>query len=66
MPVFTIGFEDTLHVTVQSTDYADAGVHQEPIVFGGHHERLDCGLPFLELLFGLRQVGDVIGRLSKR
>ena len=41
--------------------HSDVRMHQGPATLGGHENRLDGGLPFVELLFCLRQFGDVVG-----
>jgi hypothetical protein len=61
MRVFPIGVEHALDVPVQRPNDADAGVHQWPATFCGHHQGLGRSLPFRELLLGLRQLHDVVG-----
>ena len=38
-------------------------MHQEIAALGGADQAADCGLPFLEILLGFRQLRDVTGRL---
>src|SRR6267142_1267351 len=40
-------------------------MHQRPATFSGHDKRLDSGLPLIELLFGLRKLGDVVGGVAQ-
>ena len=65
MGVFAIRIECPLDVAVQRPQHTHARVHQGPAVFGGHDKRLDRGLPFVALLFGLRKSGDVVAGIAQ-
>jgi hypothetical protein len=41
-------------------------MHQRPAIFRRHHKRLGRRLPFLEVLFALRQLHDVTGGILER
>jgi len=61
MGVLAIGVKHALHVSVQCPQHADTRMHQWPTAFRRHNQRFGRGLPFPEVLFGLRQVHDVSG-----
>jgi len=55
MMVLAVWIEHALEVSVQRTHHADARKHGRPAVaFGGQDQGFYRGLPFLDLLFGLR------------
>jgi hypothetical protein len=55
-----------LDVTVQGPHDADAREHRRAAVaFGDQEQDLDRSLPFLDLLFGLRQLLDISGGVLK-
>ena len=62
MMVFPIRIENALDVPIERTQHPDAGMHDRPSTFGRQNQRLDCVLPFLVALLGLRQFHDVISR----
>ena len=43
-----------LDVTVQRPQHADARHHGRAVVLDDQEQRFGCGLPFINLLFGLR------------
>jgi hypothetical protein len=52
-------------MTVQRPHDADAGKHRVAAA-AAQHQRLDCCLPFVELLLGLRKCGDVLASIQQR
>jgi len=50
-----------LDVAVQRSQHSDPRVHQEVAALGGTDQASDCGLPFGQVLLGLRQLHDVAG-----
>jgi hypothetical protein len=55
MMVLAVWIEHALEVSVQRTHHADALKHGRPAVaFGDQDQGFYRGLPFLDLLFGLR------------
>jgi hypothetical protein len=51
--VFAIRIERALDVAVQSAHDANPGEHHRAAKIGHKHQRLDRGLPFSGLMFGL-------------
>ena len=67
MMLFAIGIEHAFDVPVKRPHDADARHHRRAAVaFGDQDQRFDRRLPLLELLFGLRQLLDISGRVLKR
>jgi hypothetical protein len=58
MLVFARRVEHPFNVTVERSHHANSREHCRPIMFGNQHERLHCSLPFLGIVFSLRQLGD--------
>jgi hypothetical protein len=50
---------------VQSPRHSNTGVHHEVATFGGSDQATDGGLPFLEILLGLRQFHDLGGGIAQ-
>jgi hypothetical protein len=50
-----------LDVTVQGSHDADAREHRRAVLVDDQKQGLDRSLPFLDLLFGLRQLLDISG-----
>jgi hypothetical protein len=50
-----------LDVTVQGPHDADAREHRRAVLVDDQKQGLDRSLPFLDLLFGLRQLLDISG-----
>jgi hypothetical protein len=65
MSILAIRIEHPLDVAVQRSQHTDACMHQKVAAFSGTDQALDGGLPFVELLFGLRQLLDIFGRVLK-
>jgi hypothetical protein len=59
MVVFAIGIEHVLDVTVQRFHDTNPCEHRRAVVFGHQDQRFHRGLPFLGVVFGLRQFRDV-------
>jgi hypothetical protein len=67
MMVFAIRIEHPLDVTVQGSHDADPRKHRRAAVtFGDQDQGLNRGLPFLDLLFCLRQFLDLLGSVLQR
>jgi hypothetical protein len=58
--------EHALQVAVQRPQQPDPRMHQEVATFGGTDQAVDRRLPFRKVLFGLRQLHDVIGGILQR
>jgi hypothetical protein len=63
MRVLAIWIKRPLNVSVQRPQHADTGMQEGASVLRGHDQRLDCGLPFWKVLFGLAQLHDVVSGL---
>jgi hypothetical protein len=61
MPVLARRIEHPLDVTVQGSHDADAREHRRAVLADDQKQGLDRILPFLDLLFGLRQLLDISG-----
>jgi hypothetical protein len=61
---FTIG-KRSLDTAVQSAQHPDVRVHHEVPAFRGADQTSDCGLPFLKILLGLRQLHDEVGSIAQ-
>jgi hypothetical protein len=60
----TIG-KGSLDTAVQSSQHPDVRVHHEVPAFRGADQTSDCGLPFLKILLGLRQLHDEVGSIAQ-
>jgi hypothetical protein len=61
MLFLAIRMEHPLDVTVQCADDPDAREHRRAVLVDDQKQGLDRILPFLDLLFGLRQLLDISG-----
>ncbi len=61
MMVFAIRIKHPLDVTVQGSHDADAREHRRAVLVDDQKQGPDRILPFLDLLFGLRQLLDISG-----
>jgi hypothetical protein len=52
-----------LDVPAQCPQNTDPSMHQWPAILSPHDEGFRCGLPFIKVLFRLRQFYDVVGRV---
>ena len=52
-------------MTVQSPQDADARHHGWAVEFDDQEHGFDRGLPLREMLFGLRQAGDVVAGIAQ-
>jgi hypothetical protein len=59
MRVFAVRIEHPLDMSVQGPHDADASEHCRAIAFRDKKQKFDRGPPFLELLFGRRQLLDI-------
>jgi hypothetical protein len=59
MGIFALGIEHPLDITVQRLRDPDPRQHRWPVLLDHQQQCLDSGLPFVELLVGLRKLGDV-------
>jgi hypothetical protein len=66
MGIFAGRFEHPLDMPVQGPQHADPRMHQEVAAFGHTDQTTDRGLPFCEVLLGLRQIHDGIGTVFER
>lgn len=66
MRLFSRRVEYWFDVPVQRAHDADAGMQQEVAAFRGADQVTDSGLPLLELLLGLWELGDVGRGFSQR
>jgi hypothetical protein len=66
MRVFARLIKHALDVPIECPQHTDARMHQEVAAFGGADQAGHRGLPFLEVLLGLRQFHDVGGGILKR
>ena len=66
MRVFPIGLEHALDVPIERPQDADARMHHRPATLCRHDQHLGRGLPFREVLLGLRKFHDVAGRILER
>ena len=51
---------------MERPQHSDARVHQRPAIFRRHDQRFGGRLPFIEVLFALRQLHDVSGGILER
>jgi len=63
---FAVGIENALDVPVQRQDHANAREHRIAVALSDQQERLHRGLPFLGVVLGLRQLGDVVRGVAQR
>jgi hypothetical protein len=66
MFVFARRIEHALDVAVQRSHDADAREHRRSVLLGDQQERFHRGLPFVGIVFGLGQFGDVLGGIAQR
>jgi len=66
MRFFAVGIENALDVPVQRQDHANAREHRIAVALSDQQERLHRGLPFLGVVLGLRQLGDVVRGVAQR
>jgi hypothetical protein len=66
MMIFPIGIKLPNVMAVQRLDDADPGEHRRAVLVDDQKQRLDRILPFLDLLFSLRQFLDVSGSVLQR
>jgi len=57
--------EHPLDMPIERPQHSDARVHQRPAIFRRHDQRFGGRLPFVEVLFALRQFHDVGGGLRE-
>jgi hypothetical protein len=60
MRVFAVRIEHPFDVSVQCPQHTNAGMHQKVVAFRGADQATDRGLPLVELLIGLRKLGNVV------
>ena len=66
MLVFARRIGHALDVAVQRSHDADAREQRGPVLFCDQQQRFHRGLPFVGIVFGLGQFGDVRGGVTER
>jgi len=66
MMLFASWIKHPFNVPVQRPQDANPRVHERPATLGRHDQAHDRRLPFRQVLLGLRQTRDVVGRVPER
>jgi hypothetical protein len=65
MRVFARRIKHPLDVPIERPHHANARHHCWPVELDDQEQGFDRGLPFLEILLGFRQAGDVVAGIAQ-
>ena len=66
MSIFTRAIKLPNMATVQRSHNTDAREQRWPVMLCDQQQRFHRGLPFIGVVFGFRQFGDVLGGIAQR